>query len=295
MEQAQSELEILSRRLRREHPSYDSVGGGFHFVAQPYLDNVVGSVRPALLMLMGAVGLVLLIACANVANLLLARITGREREIAIRVALGAGHGRILRQMLTECLLFSLLGGLGALVVARWAFRALALLHPDSLPRMGEVGLDTAVLAFNMGLVVFTTLAVGGIPAIRISRMTWPEKLKDGARQGGIAGRHRSRAALVVTEVAFATVLLVGAGFLIRSFQQLLAVDPGFRAEQILTTQVTLSAERYPDMSDRARFFRQLMDELAAEPGVISAGAVSVLPMSGNRMDWYLRAEGYQPA
>jgi predicted permease len=189
VEQAQSELEFLSRRLRQDYPENYAENSGFHFVVQPYLDNVAGAVRPALLVLMGAVGFVLLIACVNVSNLLLVRITGREKEIAIRASLGAGQGRIVSQMLTESLLFAVLGGLGALVVAKGAFRALVLLHPESLPRLGEVALDGSVLLFNLGLVVFTTVVVGVIPSLRISRMTMPEKLKDGGREGasGVGG------------------------------------------------------------------------------------------------------------
>jgi putative ABC transport system permease protein len=198
-------------------------------------------------------------------------------------------------MLTECFLLGLLGGLGALIAAGWAFSAPVLLHPESLPRMSTVQLDTTVFAFNLGLVLFTTFVVGAIPAIRISRTGRAENLKEGARQSDSAGRYKSRAVLVVTEVALATILMVGAGLLIRSFQQLLAVDPGFRAEQLLTTRLTLPAERYPDMPKRAEFFRQLKDELATEPGVISAAAINTLPMSGHHSDWYLTAEGYEPA
>ena len=294
VEQAQSELEILSRRLRQDYPQNYAENSGFHFVVQPYLENVAGAVRPALLVLMGAVGFVLLIACVNVSNLLLARVTGREKEIAIRASLGAGQGRIVSQMLVESLLFAVLGGLGALAVAEGAFRTLVLLHPESLPRLGEVALDTNVLLLNLGLVLFTTVVVGVIPALRISRMTMAEKLKDGAREGASVGRHRTRAALVVTEVVLATVLLVGAGLLIRSVGELLAVDSGFRPEHILTTKMTLSAERYPDSATRGDFFRRLIEELKAQPDVVNAAVINTLPMSGNRTDWYIGAEGYTP-
>ena len=294
VEQAQSELEILSRRLRQDYPEFYAENSGFHFVVQPYLENVAGAVRPALLVLMGAVGFVLLIACVNVSNLLLARITGREKEMAIRASLGAGQGRIVSQLLTESLLFAVLGGLGALVVAEGAYRALVLLHPESLPRLGEVAVDTNVLLFNLGLVLFATVAVGVIQALRISRMTMAEKLKDGSREGASAGRHRTRAALVVTEVVLATVLLVGAGLLIRSVGELLAVESGFRPEHILTTRLTLSGDRYPDSAARGDFFRRLIEELEAQSDVVNAAVINTLPMSGNRVDWYIVAEGYTP-
>ncbi|MCP5116652.1 MAG: FtsX-like permease family protein, partial [bacterium] len=295
VEQAQSELEILSRRLRRDYPDTYAEKSAFHFVAQPYLENVAGNVRPALLVLMGAVGFVLLIACVNVSNLLLARIMGREKEIAIRAALGAGQGRILAQMLTESFLFAVLGGLGALAVAYGTFRTLVLLHPESVPRLGEVELDTNVLLFNLGLVVLTTAIVGVIPALKISAMTTAEKLKEGGRRGAGDSGQRTRAALVVTEVVLATVLLIGAGLLIRSVGQLLAAEPGFRPEHLLTTRLTLSGDRYPDSAARAVFFRRLIEELEAQPDVVNAGVINLLPMSGNRSDWYIGAEGYTPA
>jgi putative ABC transport system permease protein len=235
-----------------------------------------------------------LIACVNVSNLLLARITGREKEIAIRAALGAGRGRILAQMLTESFLFAVLGGLGALAVAYGAFRTLVLLHPESVPRLGEVELDTHVLLFNLGLVVLTTVVVGVIPALKISAMTTAEKLKEGGRRGAGGRGQRTRAALVVTEVVLATVLLIGAGLLIRSVGQLLAAEPGFRPEHLLTTRLTLSGERYPDSAARTVFFRRLIEELDAQPDVVNAGVINFLPMSGHRTDWYIGAEGYTP-
>jgi putative ABC transport system permease protein len=294
-ESAQAELTTLSAQLRNEFSQNYPEGSGFTFIARPLMDVVTGTVKPALLLLMGAVGFVLLIACANVANLLLARITAREREIAIRTALGASQGRILRQILTETFLLSALGGLGALAFAAMAFKGLTLLHPESVPRLAEVRMNSQVLLFNLALVTFATLIVGLIPSLRLNDVVLHDRLKEGGRQGGGALRHRTRAALVVTEVALATVLLMGAGLLIRSFQQLTEVDPGFRAENILTTQMSLSAERYPELAARSRFFRQATEELAAQPGVLSAGFVNLLPMSRTNSDWSLAAEGYSTA
>ena len=294
LETAQAELDTLSAQFRKEFPDNYPEAARVHFVVRPLTQVLTGSVRPALLILMGAVGFVLLIACANVANLLLARISGRGKEIAIRAALGASRGRIMAQILTESSLLSLLGGLGALAVATAAVRALAVLYPESVPRLAEVEVDTTVLLFNLGLMAFVTLAVGLIPALRVSRLALHETLKEGGRQGGGVSRHRTRAALVVTEVALATVLLVGAGLLIRSFQQLMAVDPGFRPEQVLTTQLSLSSGRYPDQAARAEFFRRLTEELEAQPGVVSAAVINVLPMSGVRDDVSIGAEGYTP-
>ncbi len=292
---AQAELDAVSARLRETHQDVYKPGSGFHFIAQTYLDNVTSEVRPALLMLMAAVGLVLLIACANVANLLLARFAGREREIAIRAALGAGRGRILRQMLTECLVLGALAGLSSLVAARWGFDALVALYPDSLPRLAGVGLDARVLVFNVSLALLATLAVGTLPALAVSGLTASAALKTAGRTAGGARRSRRRTLLVVTEVALAAVLLAGAGLLVRSLQRMAAASPGFQAEHVLTARLTLPPERYPDAPARSQFYRRLMDELASRPGVVSAAAVNFLPVSGDVMDWYVGAEGYVPA
>lgn len=292
---AQAELETLSRQLRQEFPEAYPEAGGFRLVAQPLGEVLTGWVEPALLILMGAVGFVLLVASANVANLLLARFAVREKEIAIRAALGASAGRIVRQMLTETFLLSLLGGLGALLVAEWVFDALVLFHPQSIPRLDEVKPDTTVLLFNGGLVLFVTLAAGLIPTVRISRLNCNEALKEGGRESAGAFRHRTRAALVVVEVALATVLLVGAGLLLRTFQELLAVDPGFRPNHVLTTQLSFSERRYPDAAARSGFFRQAFEELQAQPGVLSAAFVNLLPMSGDTSDMSISAEGYTSA
>ncbi len=293
--QAQAEIDSLSERLRELHPDIYQPGSKFHFVAQSYMEDVTGAVRPALLILMAAAGLVLFIACGNVANLLLTRLAGREREITIRSALGASRTRLLRQILTECLVLGMLAGLAALAAARWAFDWLIAMYPDSLPRLTEARLDTSVLLFNTGLALLATLAVGGLSAIGISAKTLSANLRAAGRTAGGAARSRSRSALVVAEVALATVLLVGAGLLVRSLHQMRITEPGFGTAYVLTAQLTLSPERYPDGPSRQRFYRQLMDELSNRRGIVSAAAVNFLPLCGDLMDWYVGAEGYLPA
>ncbi|HSR70731.1 MAG TPA: ADOP family duplicated permease [Acidobacteriota bacterium] len=293
LKQAQAELDALSARLRQEHSDNYPEGSGFRFVAEPLSESITGSVRPALLILMGAVGLVLLIACANVAGLLLARISTRQREIAIRRALGAGAGRLMGQILCETFLLSLLGGIGGLAVAQFGFSALKALHPGSLPRLQEVTLSINVLYFNLALVIVAALAAGLIPALRMTRSRNRLSLSD--RGGESQGFRQSiRRGLVVMEVTLATVLLLGAGLLIRSFQHLTEVDPGFRPENLLTAKVSLPRQKYSSSEERVQFYRQVLEDVQGRAGVISAGVINLLPMSGNDSDWSVAAEGYTP-
>ncbi|HSR50919.1 MAG TPA: ABC transporter permease, partial [Acidobacteriota bacterium] len=280
LKKAHSQLDSLAARLREEYPQQYPEASQFTFFAEPLSEAYTGSVRPALLILMGAVGLVLLIACANVAGLLLARINARQREIAIRKALGASAGRLVGQALWETLLLSLMGGLGALAVAQASFLTLERFYPSSLPRMEEVGLDWTVAIFTLGLIVLTTLAAGLIPALRMTRSG--SRVNLGERGGQEEGfRQRVRRVLVVKEVALATILLLGAGLLIRSFQHLMEVDPGFEAENLLTARVSLPPDRYQGGQSRMQFYHQLLDDLQARPAVLSAGVVNLVPMSGN--------------
>ena len=235
-----------------------------------------------LLVMLGAVGFVLLIACANVANLLLARGAARQREMAIRSALGAGRIRVVRQLLTESLVLCLLGGGMGLIVAQWGLALLLAISPVSLADLGPVHLSYPVLAFTAAVSIATAIVCGFAPAFEGARGSVQEALKDGARQIGSSVRHRRiRQAFVVGEIALAVVLLVGAGLMIRSFGTLRRVNPGFDARNVLTARVTVPTRRYPDETRRIDFFASLVTRLAAIPGVESAGEVSYLPLAGS--------------
>ena len=290
--QATAELDRIGGFLREEYPNNYPPGMGFTLFARSLLEEWTGDVRPALLTLLGSVGFVLLIACANVANLLLARVAGREKEIAIRSSLGAGRGRIARQILTESLVLSTLGGLGALVVALGAARALRLLDPGNLPRLEQIGLDGRVLLFTAVLVIFTAVAFGLAPALRVTGQNLAQRLREGGRSGAAGLGARARTVLVVAEVAFATVLLIGAGLMIRSMTQMLEVDPGFRSDNVLTTAIALDPGRYGDREQQSEFYRRLVDELESRPEVVAAATITILPLSGYTSDQSLGAEGY---
>ena len=231
---------------------------------------------------LGAVGLLLLIACVNVANLLLARAMGRRREVAIRKALGAGRWRLVREMLTESVLLGLAGGALGLLLAVWGTAGLAALHTDRIPRLSETGVDGVVLAFTAGVSLATGLLFGLVPALRLSAAAdLQPQLRAGGAAGGREGR-RLRAGLVAAEVALAVTLLAGAGLLLRSFLNLRQVDPGFDADGVLAFDVALPEARYETAPQRAQFFDQLLERVQALPGVTGAGAVFGLPLSGLR-------------
>lgn len=277
VEQAQAELTALMSTLEERYPDTNA-GEGVAVV--PLLDASIGDVRPMLLVLLGAVGFVLLIACSNVANLFLARAVGRAREVAIRAALGAGRGRLVRQLLTESAVLALLGGAFGLALAVWGVDALLALSPGDLPRLENVAVDGQVLAFALGLSLLTGVLFGLVPAIRISSTDLNHSLKEGGRGAGDTGHQRERHVLVVVQVALALILLTGAGLLSRSFRQLLQVDPGFRADGVLSLRVTLPASRYEPPA-RVAFYRDAVERLSAVPGVESVGIVNALPLSDN--------------
>jgi putative ABC transport system permease protein len=262
----------------------------------PLQELLLGDTRRPILVLLGAVGLVLLIACANVANLLLARSVTREKELAIRGALGAGRLRLVRQQLTECLLLAMAGSAAGLLLASWLTELLGSL--SSINTLGEMGrvaaitIDLRVLGFTLLITLVTGLLFGFLPALRFSRTDLNVSLKEGGRGGGIHGRGL-RSALMVSEVALAIVLLVGAGLLIRSFAKLLDVDPGYRAENLLTARIALPP-RYSDNSQRAQFYERILQRIAALPGVTAVGATSHLPLTSYNMGAQLRVEGRQP-
>jgi putative ABC transport system permease protein len=289
VEQAQAEMETVAARLEQQHAEKNA-GRGVNLV--PLHEDIVGDVRPALLMLLGAVGFVLLIACANVANLTLARAASRSREIAVRSALGASRWRVARQLLTESLLLSLAGGLAGLLLAVWGVEALAAAVPADIPRAAEIGIDPAVLLFTLGVAVLSGVVFGLAPALRASKSDFNEALREGSR-GSIEGfrGNRLRGLLVVSEVALSLVLLVGAGLMIRSFYELRAVRPGFDPQNLLTAGIGLPPNKYPDEASQAAFFKQVLERVAALPGVKSVGGVEPLPMSGNNWSTTVTVDG----
>ena len=273
---AREEVSTIAARLAKDYKDANEGVGG---TVRGLRESLVGDTRKALLVLLGAVGLVLLVACVNVANLLLARVSGRESELALRAALGAGRGRISRQLLTESLLLALVGGgLGALVSGALV-DALLRLQPQGVPRLGEVRIDGGVLAFAALLSLATSLAFGVLPALQMSRRATAQSLRQGSR--GILGgsRTRLRSALVVGQIALAMVLLAGSGLLLRSFTLLRRVDPGFDARSALTFRFTLPESAYADEGRLVAFQDALAARLEALPGVRSVGAVSGLPLA----------------
>ena len=236
-------------------------------------DDMVGSIRPTLLLLAGAVGFVLIIACANVANLLLARSTARKREFAIRAALGAERGRIVRQLLTESVLLSLGGAAIGLLLARWGTSVVLAAAPGSLPRSGEIGIDPYVLLFTLAVSVVTGVLFGLAPAFLGANANPQESLKEGARGAG-GGRHRAEGVFVAVEIGLAVILLAGAGLMMQSVWRLLRVDPGFNTRNVLTTQVALSPTVMASPPAIRLAYQQLLERVAAIPGVQSAAITS---------------------
>jgi putative ABC transport system permease protein len=293
IEVARAEMAGITQQLAARFPESNK-GVGATLV--PLHEQLVGDVRPAMLVLFGAVGLVLLIACANVANLLLARAAAREKEVAIRAALGASRARLIRQHLTESLLLAVIGGGLGLLIAFWMVDLLVSVAPKGTPRIGEVAIDALVLAFTFGTAVLTGMAFGLAPALLSSRANFNSTLKEGGRDTSATSRGaRVRSVLVISEVALALMLLIGAGLLIKSFLNLQRVDPGFNPNRVLRLDVSLPRTRYPERNQAAAFYKELIDRVAALPGVQSAGAVSSLPLSGGSTDGNFAIEGAPPA
>jgi len=285
---AQQRLDALAERLRQQYPADYPAGAGWTFRVIPLHDDLVGDVRPALLTLLAAVGFVLLIACANVANLLLARSSVRQREIAIRRALGAGRGRLVRQLLTESVVLAIVGGMLGLLIAVWGVDGLVQVSPASLPRLQGVGVNGVVLVFTAGLSLVTGMLFGLVPAIQGSHADLHQVMQDAARSASATGRAtRLRSMLVVGEFALALVLLVGAALLVQSFWRLQRVDLGFNPASVLTARIWLPQPNLPETGPyfkhdaRVSFYRRVLDRVAALPGVQAVGGVSRLPLSGS--------------
>jgi len=281
IEQARLDMEAAGREVMARNPTYPYAKFNFTFLLVPLLEQTVGDVQAALWVLCGAVGFVLLIACVNIASLLLGRASAREREMAIRTALGARRGRIVRQLLTESLLLAGLGGLVGLILAPFALREIVQVGNVALPRMANVKIDGGVLLFTVAVSFLTGIIFGLFPAWQSARGTPYAELKEGGRtssEGGSSGRIRQ--VLVVCETALSVVLLVGAGLLMHSFLRVLGVDPGFHADRVLTMRVSLPDETYGKPEQVSAFYREIVRRIDNLPGVQAAGATSALPLSG---------------
>jgi putative ABC transport system permease protein len=279
LERARSEAGALATRFQREHPDVYAPGDGWRLRVVPLLDQVVGDVRPALLVLLAMVGLVLLIACANVTNLFLARAAERRKEVAIRTSLGAERLELARQSLVESVLLALVGGAIGLLLALWGLKVLQALEPDNLPRLAEVSIDGGVLLFTLGVTVAAGLLFGLVPAIRASRPDLQGTLKEGGKTDDVGGGSRLRKALVAGEVALALLVLVSAGLMLRSLDRLQAESPGFDPDGVLTADLFLSPAQYPPGPDQVAYGERLLERIRELPAVESAGAVSGLPLS----------------
>jgi putative ABC transport system permease protein len=289
LKHAQAEMDTIAARLEKEYPSYILRRGA---VVVPLHEQLVGDIKPALLILLGAVGFVLLIACANVANLLLARAAARQKEIALRLALGASRSRLTRQFLTESVLLALFGaGLG-LLLALAGIRVLKTFIPVSIAQVDAITIDGTVLFFTLLIALVTGIAFGLVPAVQGSRFNLNDTLKEGGRDSSGGGKgNRIRSLLVIGEVAVSFVLLIGAGLLINSFLHLRNLDPGFRSDHLLTMKVNLSDVKYPDRERRAAFFDEVMRRVNQLPGVHSAAVAGNLPLTYNGDSMSISVEG----
>jgi predicted permease len=287
--QATAEMNSIAEGLAAENPGFNA---GWGVGITPIHESVVKNVRWTLLVLWGAVGFVLLIACANVANLLLTRASARRREIAIRVAMGASRLRIIRQLLTESVLLALIGGALGLLLAVWGVDALVALGPNSIPRVNEIGIDRWVLGYTLAISLLTGVLFGLVPALEVSKPNLNELLKEGVRSSPASfGRDPVRSLLVVAEVALSLVLLICSGLMIRSFIHLQNVNPGFEPRNVVTMQLNLPETKYGDNQQVTTFYDQVFERIRRLPGVVHTGATHALPWSGNNSARYFYAEG----
>jgi putative ABC transport system permease protein len=276
LDQAQTQMNLVARHFTELYPDSNT---GVAVNVVPLHEDIAGPVRPALLVLVGAVGLVLLIVCANVANLLLARASARHREIAVRLALGAGRSRVVRQLLTESVLLALLGCVLGVLLARWGLSALKILAASNLPRTEEFSLSAPVLLFSLGISVMAGLVFGVSPSFQAVRGNVQETLKSGSRESAAASKLRTRSLLVVLETALGCVVVIGAGLLVRSFLRIEQVQLGFQPQGVLTFRVIPRGDRYRELAQRTLFYQQVTERLQALPGVQSAAAVTFIPLT----------------
>jgi predicted permease len=295
VQQAQADVDIIASRIREK----DKRDRTFGMTVIGLQDQVVGDVRRGLLVLLGSVTLVLLIACANVANLLLTRAAGREKEVAIRAAMGAGWQRLARQLLTESILLSVMGGAAGLVIAEWSLYIVRTINPGNIPRLADIRINGAVLLFTFGVSVLTGILFGIVPAWRAMRVDLSTSLKSGGRSGQSDGgmrltRNRLRGLLVISELALSLMLLIGAGLLIRSFVRLQSVTPGFNTDHVLSMQVSIDGPKYRDDKATVQFYQEVAHRVTQLPGVKSQGVVSALPLTGTVGWGGINVEGYHP-
>ncbi|PWT90072.1 MAG: ABC transporter permease, partial [Blastocatellia bacterium] len=276
LEQAKADMDTIAVNLEKQYPNSNT---STRVRIRPLLEVFVSDIRWTLWVLFGAVGFVLLIACANIANLLLARASSRQKEMAIRAAMGAGRWRLLRQLLTESLLLSVLGGLVGLGIAQLGIKLILYVSPNAIPRSREIGLDLPVLGFTLGVAVVTGIFFGLVPALHASQVDVHETLKETGR--GTSRRQWLRGSLVVVEMATTMVLLIGAGLMIRSFYRLQHVNPGFSTDHLTSFNMTLPQKKYPNEDKRADFFNQLVQKIRTIPGVETVAAASGLPLGNN--------------
>ena len=291
VERAKAELEALTKRTGEEFKQWYPSSMGYSATAVQMLDEMVGDIRLPLMILLGAVGLVLLIACANVANLLLARAEARQQEVAVRIALGANGRRILRQLLTESTVLALIGAAGGMLLAWWGMKALLSVNPEAIPRFQEIRLDATVGVVTLLLAMLTGMLFGFAPALHLVRTELQSTLKEGGR-GGTEGGHRQRLGrtLVTAEVALAVVVVIGAGLLLRSFRELRGRDPGFRAENVLAVDLSIPLARYDNAATTA-FYQRLVEQVRAIPGVRLASAASDVPPVAGGNNWDIVIDG----
>jgi putative ABC transport system permease protein len=288
VDQARAALATAAAQLEQAYPDTNK---GWTVTVTPLHEQVVGTVRPALLVLTGGVALILLMACVNVANLVLARGVGRQKELAVRATLGATRGRLMQQALTESVLLALAGGLLGLVVVRWGVQALVALAPANLPRVQDVAPDGAIVLMTLGVAVFTGTLVGILPAVFATRADLRPALEDSSRGSvGSRTRHRMRAALVVTELALAVVLSVGAGLLLRSFATVMTLDPGFRADSLLTLQMSIPARLLTPDARRA-YYAEWFERLDSIPGVTAVGGTTRIPLGSTSVTTTVQVMG----